>query len=387
MSLGSWFGAGARGLAILGVFLATAEAFVRADDALTWGAPLLSPYTHDRLLLQDSRGFRGRPQYRYQKWRMNNLGFRGPDLAVFAAPGKIRIAIVGASETFGLYESEGDEYPARMQAVLESLAPGRFEVVNASLPGMTVSAMGPYFERAILPLRPHLLLVYPTPSFYLWTTSLPLDYAPPRFGGAPDSVRIGPWAIESDAVASRLAGKARDVLKELVPDFVVTAVRESGLRRRRAAHEPGWVWQAVPEDRMALFRSHLARLVDTVRAAGVRVALVTHANRVAGSSSRIEGSDRRLLINLIAVECPRATPEVLAAVDSVANEVIRQVGRERGAVVLELEGRVPSNAEYFADYAHFTNLGADHVARILASETMRLVTVSTLPSPTPAPRP
>ena len=240
-------GVAVRSLAILVVFLATAEAFARVDDAVTWGAPLLSPYTHDRLLLQDSLGFRGRPNYRYQKWRMNNFGFRGPDITPRPAPGVIRVAVVGASETFGLYETEGAEYVARMQALLDSMAPGRFEVINAALPGMSLSSMISYFNRVILPARPQMLLIYPSPSFYLEEKPQPVVYTPPRFT-PPLPRHIGPWAFPPDFFEPRLGDKGREVLKGLVPTFVVTAVRQWRLDRARSAHPASWVWETVPEE-------------------------------------------------------------------------------------------------------------------------------------------
>jgi hypothetical protein len=48
-------------------------------------------------------GQHGRPNAQYLKWKLNSLGFRGPELD----PGATRILCVGSSETFGQYESEG----------------------------------------------------------------------------------------------------------------------------------------------------------------------------------------------------------------------------------------------------------------------------------------
>jgi len=380
---GRRLGAALRWLAILGVFLATAEAFARLDDTVTWGAPLLRPYTHDRLLLQDSLGFRGRPGYRYQKWRMNNEGFRGPDLAPAPTPGRIRVAVVGASETFGLYESEGAEYPARMQVLLDSLAPGRFEVINAGLPGMSLSSMISYFGRAVRPVQPQMVLIYLAPAFYLEIKPLAAVYAPPRFT-SPAARHIGPWAFPPDFFESRLGGKARDVLKELIPTFAVTAVREWRLNRQRSTHETGWVWRSVPEDRMAIFGQHLERLVTSIQATGVKVALVTHTNRFIGAPSDTLGPDRRHLVNVMSLYWPQASPGVLLAVDSVANAITRQVAVEHGAAVLEVEGRIPPSPKYFADYVHFTDAGADSMARIIAAGVIRLAGDSLFP-PTPKP--
>lgn len=364
-----------RWVAILTAFLAATEVFARLDDAITWGAPILSAYSNDRLLQQDSLGFVGRRNYRFQKWRMNNLGFRGPDVTPLPAPGVTRIAVVGASETFGLYESEGGEYPARMQRLLDSLAPGRFEVVNAGLPGLSLASMVPYFRRAILPTGASILVIYPSPPFYLEVQPLPLDYTPPRWRPTPVWALLG-HELDPSLFQLRIGGKSRDVLKELIPSSVVTLVRERGLTRRRASHPPEWVWRVVPEDRMQTLRVHLQRLVSSVQAAGVTTMVITHANRFEGAMQDTSGPDRRHVINLMSLYYPQATAQVLVATDSIANLAIRQIAGAAGAAVVDAEGQIPPSPKYFADFLHFTDAGADRMARLVVEKI--LATAGTL---------
>ena len=339
VSIGNRLGGGVRWFVILIVFVATAELFSRVDDSITWGAPLLSPYTHDRLLLQDSLGFRGRLNYRFQKWRMNNAGFRGPDIALTPAPGVIRVAVLGASETFGLYESEGAEYPARMQVLLDSVAPGRFEVINTGLFGMSLSSMIGYVNRAVVPVHPQLLLIYPSPAFYLEQNPPPLIYTPPVFR-PPRPLRIGPLILPPDFFEPRVAERARDALKTLVPNVVVKEVRQWRLDKVRSAHGADWVWRSVPADRMTLLRRHLERLLVSIQGTGVRVALVTHTNRFVGAPGDTLGPDARHLVNQMSQYYQKASQRVLLTVDSVANGVVRQVAAEQGAAVVEAEGRI-----------------------------------------------
>lgn len=366
-----WLLAGVRRCVIVTVFLATAEVFARVDDAITWGAPLLSPYTHDRLVMQDSLGFRGRPNYQYQKWRMNNAGFRGPDISPAPIPGVIRVAVMGASETFGLYETQGKEYPARMQVLLDSVAPGRFEVINAALPGMTLPPMIDFFTRVVAPVQPQMLLIYPTPDFYLFNDPQPEVLTPPSFT-PPGPIRLGRWSLPADFFVPRLADKGRDALKDLVPNFVVETEREWRLSRVRSAHEPDWVWQSVPESRIALLRRHLERLITVVQAAGVSVVLVSHTNRFVGAPSDTLGRDRRYLVNVMSLYYPRASKRVLLEVDSAANGVIRQLAAEHGTGLVEVEGRIPPDSRHFADYVHFTDAGAEAMAQIMAASVIRL---------------
>jgi len=353
-----------RWLSVVLVFLVAAEVFARLDDTITWGAPFLSPYSNERLLNQDSLGFRGRPNFRYQKWRMNNLGFRGPDIAPSPAPGVRRIAVIGASETFGLFESDGAEYPARMQVILDSIAPGRYEVINVALPGLSLASMVPYIQRAVVPTSASILVIYPTPSFYLDVRPLSLEYIPPRYQ-PPALLHFGGWTLERSALSSRLVGKGREVLKQLIPNVVVTKVRESRLAARRAAHDSSWVWRTVPADRMETFRSSLNRLVASAKKEGLQPLLVTHANRFSGALQDTAGPDRRHIVSPLSLYYPQASPSVLVGADSVANAIMCEVGAAQGVPVVEAERQIPASPAYFADFVHFTDVGADRMARLV----------------------
>ena len=353
-----------RWLSVALVFLTAAEVFARLDDKITWGAPFLGPYTNERLLNQDSVGFRGRPNFRYQKWRMNNLGFRGPDITSSPAPGVRRIAVIGASETFGLFESDGAEYPARMQVILDSIAPGRYEVINVALPGLSIASMVPYIQRAVVQTGASILVIYPTPSFYLEVQPLSLEYLPPRYQ-PPPLLHFARWTMERAALSSRLVAKGREVLKQLVPPVVVTKVRESRLAARRAAHDSGWVWRTVPADRMETFRTQLNRLVASARKDGLQPLLVTHANRFSGAMRDTAGPDRRHIVNPMSLYYPQAPPSILIGTDSVANAIMCEVGAAQGVPVVEAEREIPASPAYFADFVHFTDVGADKMAHLV----------------------
>jgi lysophospholipase L1-like esterase len=49
------------------------------------------------------------------------------------------------------------------------------------------------------------------------------------------------------------------------------------------------------------------------------------------------------------------------------NEVTRQVGRERGVLVIDLARQMPKNSLYFYDLMHYTNAGAARMAEIIAA--------------------
>lgn len=371
MNLPELIGRAGRWIVLAVVFLLAAELTARIEDHLTWGAPLWSSYSETSLTVRDSLGNHGRANYRYQKWRMNNLGFRGPDITPEPAPGRTRVAILGASETFGLYETEGQEYAAVMQRLLDSLAPGRYEIVNVGLPGLSLSSMVPYYRAFVEPLRPRYVFVYPSPSFYLEVNPLPPVYVLPK------NARPSP---PPPAFESRLPHKARESLKTMIPGSFVAWYRERKLLRRRAAEPADWVWRDVPAERMELMRLHLRALVDSIQIGGVQAVLVTHTNRFLGAPADTLSPDRRRLTDLESLYYPRASMTTMVALDSVANQMMREVAREKGAAVIEVEKRIPSASAYFADYAHFTDRGAEAMARLLTDGLLRLETAPSGPA-------
>src|SRR5262245_22624560 len=87
------------------ILLVTAELASRLDDWLSFDTPFLANPDRERdLTVQDQDGLHGRPNGRFRKWQLNEFGFRGD--GVRSTNPEIRLMILGASETFGLYESE-----------------------------------------------------------------------------------------------------------------------------------------------------------------------------------------------------------------------------------------------------------------------------------------
>jgi hypothetical protein len=332
------------------VFVGVLELCARIDDRLTWGAPFWGQYTVGTLTVQDELGIHGRPNGRFEKWRLNAHGFRGPEMPMRKPRGVLRVAVVGASETFGLFESPGMEYPAQLQRVLDAREPGRYQVLNVACPGMTPPRITHYFRVWVSRFEPDILLVYPSPAFYLEVEAPGGEItARPAGGGSGPSLR--------------LRRKVILVLRRLLPQWVQDRGRSYVIRRQRSARDSGWVWQAPPPARLRLFRKHIEELVDTVQATGANVVLAAHANRFDGTPAGAEHS------KLLAWHryYPRASEGCLLAMEVEANRVLREIGAARGLPVVGLDRQIPKGAEHFADFAHFTDKGARLAAELLAA--------------------
>ncbi|MCE5335468.1 MAG: SGNH/GDSL hydrolase family protein [Desulfobacteraceae bacterium] len=100
--------------------------------------------------------------------RINASGFRGDDFAAATPPGILRIAVLGASSTFGYGDRDNETYPAILKSLLEAEAAspeggGRIkgvEVFNLGIPHLTSEQILSLFIHEGLPLAPDIVTFY-----------------------------------------------------------------------------------------------------------------------------------------------------------------------------------------------------------------------------------
>jgi lysophospholipase L1-like esterase len=349
------------------VALVSLELTARIEDLVRFGMPLLAPYRSQvDLIVRDRAGMHGRPLARYQKWSMNSLGTRGPEVALAKPSGTVRVVTAGASETFGLYESPDHEFPRQLEARLNDLGARcgvsrRFEVLNAALPGMSLPTVTQDLRLRLAGYGTDIVVLYPTPVQYL-SDDVPTA-APPDTSGVSSAP---PWTW---ALYPRSAERIRNQIKSLTPTALLTRLRERFVSGERRSRGGGWLFQTVPADRLQAYETDLRRFVATARTLGIQPVLATHANAL---GARPDHGD--VLLTAWERFYPRATGPVLVAFDSAAAAVTLQVGRDAGVVASDLHGRLasPGRERLFEDYAHFTDAGAAVVAATLAPDILRL---------------
>jgi hypothetical protein len=340
--------------AMVALFAASLEVSARLDDWLTWQAPLSGDYSHESLTFVDALGPRCRPGGRFEKWQLNAHGFRGPEVAAAKPLGVTRVLIVGASETFGLYESPGYEFPAALQRRLDQARPARFEVLNAACAGMSPPRIVQLLDSWLGQFRPDVVVFYPSPQFYL-------DDVPPQ-----PVRRVVDRA--SPAFTPRLQRRVRTWLKSSLPEELQTWLRELTIEREVRRHPPDWLWTHAPEDRVELFRAHLHGLVRSIRGLGAHPVLLTHANRFGVNLTEL---DRQQLVALRKF-FPRAVTTAILPFERAMNQTVLRVAEESGAPAVDIEKRLGKDPALYADFSHFTDQGAQVMADVLSDELLRL---------------
>jgi hypothetical protein len=356
------------GVGVLGaVFGVVAEAVCRIEERIAFGVPFMSRVGTGDLVLIDTSGARGRPHGRYSKWQLNSLGFRGPEVPRTVAPKELRVFMSGASETFGLYETPHHEYPRQLEDSLRGMlaggcgagGPEEVRVVNGSLPGMSLPSMVVSLHRDVPAVMPRVIVLYPSPAFYLDV----------RLPAAPRATTADTALPFRNALEPRLLTRLRNQFKELAPAPVMTALRQWSVDRRRRQEAPGWVFESVPQERLVAFERDLREAVGAARASGkgAGVVLMQHVNVTMAPGF----ADRGVLVAWER-QFPNVTGETLRRFHSLANEISERVARDSAVewvtTSTAFEGRW---RESFADFVHFTDEGSARVAAVLARAVLR----------------
>jgi lysophospholipase L1-like esterase len=341
------------------VFVVVLEVCARVDDVVTYDAPFWGTYNDDILLQRDSIGKWGRPGARYAKWQLNSLGYRGPELR----PGSIRVLTMGASETFGLYEAPGEEFPRQLERDLNTWA-GRdlFQVVNVAFAGETLPTAILRVPQIVEQIHPSYALIYPDLSSYIWMSLRTTEPGANR-SSAPDAGQSG-MKFES-----RLSVRIENVLKQTLPVAIQDQLWKISMRREIASRHYV-ILDRLPEDRFEHFRQDLQTLVATLRDHQVQPVLVTHATIF---SKPLAESDQVSLTHWRKIY-PMLKEGGFLDMERRMNDVIRQMAAEEHVPLIDADREMPHGPKYFADFVHFTTYGAGVMASILANGLEPLLT-------------
>jgi hypothetical protein len=325
------------------LFFAMWEVCARVDDHIQDGAPLLGNYGMQTMLTHDAFGVIGRPYGHYGKWKLNALGFRGPDIH----SDTLKVICIGSSETFGMGETAGMEYPRQLERVLNARQPDlHVEVVNTAYAGESLGAVSHRVDKIVDKVSPRMAVLYP--SFYAYINHATI--------GQPDPVE---WVGEQHGFHSRIKDKLLSSMDRL-PEWAASLRHRWHIWRNT---QNAQVMDRIPESHVDQFRNDLRGVLDGLQHRHVCAALVTHATYF---GKAVDPDEREMLIAWRRFEPTLADDGYLDA-ERRLNAVIRQEARVRHLPLVEASNHL-SGSENFTDWAHFTNSGSGKMANFIADK-------------------
>jgi lysophospholipase L1-like esterase len=329
----------------------TLELCARVEDRLRYGAPLLGNYSMESLYRYDALGKYGAPHGSYLGWHLNGEGYRGPELRADT----FRIACIGSSETFGLYESPNEEWPRQLEAILNE--PGRtarYEAVDVAYPGMSVGTSLLRLPQMLAAVHPQMVVVYPSYSGYI-DTDTPLQWPNP-----PAPAR----AARAAGLQIRIATRLHNLLKQALP-----AGLQDRLREYQVAHDPDarHAMARLPEKNVEAFQSDLTHLTAELKARGVEVILVTHANRF---GKRVDGRDAGFLTGW-RTSYPSLEEGGFLDMEKRMSAAVLAVAADQHVALVDAANRMEPGPTNFVEFVHFTDAGAHALAAMVAEAVVR----------------
>ena len=331
------------------------EALLQARSYMKSGRSAVAMFTgQSRVVLNERLGINTyRPNLKDPdtadglEFTTNALGFRSPEIAPRPAAGELRIAVVGASTVAGAYARTNDDtFPQLLARRLRQAMPGQnINVINAGIEGYTVANIEQLIERAIIPLRPHVVVIYP---------------------GFNDMVQICRVSTASNSVV------LQPLPAPVVPNWVLTreliskntvALRETPVRANRVdldTHFP------------AAYGERLDSTVTKLKAAGITPVLMTVARAFKPGDGA--GGKRLAATALFYNHC--LDYEGLIQAGTMFNRTIADVAARQGVPLIDLGARMPSGPRHFADAAHFTREGEEFSSELIYRELVGNTTIA-----------
>jgi lysophospholipase L1-like esterase len=271
---------------------------------------------------------------------VNSLGFRGPEIPPAKPKGRIRLAFLGASTTF-CAEVSGDSavWPHLVVESLRARFPeADFDYVNGGVPGYTLRSSLGNLRHRIDALDPDIVVIY-------------------------DATNDLSQEVRQLAEAQGLKAEGSHEPSWLARHLLLWELVEKNLRvmlaRRDAESDRGRV--VLDEAHLGTrFRQDLTELVEAAGQRGRRVAVTTFSTRLRPEQSADEM--KRSAVSAL-VYMPFMSLDGLLFGYRRYNEIIREVARDRQALLIGGENEIPGDATHFVDSVHFSDAGSRMMAK------------------------
>jgi lysophospholipase L1-like esterase len=334
------------------IFVGSWECCARVEEWTQRGIPPLAMrYVAPQTYRYDARGLHGIASAVDGKYRMDSLGYRGPEVTT----AKPIVLCLGASETYGIYESPEKEFPRQLQRVLAARREN-VQVVNAALPGARPEDTERTLRVALTRFEPKIVTLYFSPSAVIWTKREWDDmHRSYESRNPPDEV----------TQRLRITGQVRDLILSNLPESMKRRRAESTMRKAIArAH----VIPAghLPEANFREFRRALHSILSILDRRHVAVVLITHADRFGnGAFGKDNDADE---VSSFRTFYPKLTLAGLADTEHRMNAVIAAEAATHHAGLADAAHTIAPGPANFADFFHFTDRGSAEMATLLADK-------------------
>ncbi|MFZ5568872.1 MAG: SGNH/GDSL hydrolase family protein [Thermodesulfobacteriota bacterium] len=355
-----------RAILAVSFFFVSMEITARIDDFAKYRAPFWEKYTADRLRSRDRNGIRHNvPGSRFEKWIINASGFRGPEIAVKKKAGIKRIVCMGTSETFGLYEPSGQEWPSQLSSLLSKYH--GYEVINTAVVGLELGLYQPYIQQYIINFQPNIIILMINPFSYASgryrreaASEQDPNHTPQQVKNRPGMDLSGVSGIIDGL---RLPSKMKQTFKQLIPESVLATYQLWNMRCQVSAIETIRLKGKSPSDHaspegLALFQARIEELINYLTENHIKVILCSYPVLIDADNidqyPAVFWDHRRFYVEL--------SFKGLIDASIQCNQALRIMAERHQIAFVDLDRAIPNDMDHFGDNVHYTGKGAKLVA-------------------------
>ena len=274
--------------------------------------------------------------------KINNHGFRGPDLQKEKPTGFVRFAFLGSSTTYDAEVNDGMTWPEQVIANLRPAISGcEVDFINAGLPGFQIHKMGVYWNTVVREFDPDVMIVLP-----------------------------GDMTIDIQNAASAEGYDRQQFLKKnwLSEHSVIWEAIEKNmhvLKVQRTAFSEEEKFKPDYTELAKKFSHRLDNLIQSVLNQDVLLVVPTiasHIRREMPPEKQLIAADSALLF------MPYVSIPTLIDLQEIYNQAIRDtVSRYKALLLVTGDEAIPPDNRHFTDSRHFTAQGSAVMGRRIAN--------------------
>lgn len=275
--------------------------------------------------------------------RINNLGYRGPDIPAKKPDGVIRVVFMGSSTTYDAASPEGKNWPHRTITALSRALPHcRFDFVNAGQPGFGTATIIRLYDARLRKLDPDIAVIFPG------DINQDLDWLTKKQG------------FDTRHYVPSMLARVSVLWHKVEKNFRIIELQ------RNAFSRTGKVRVKLPllADR---FSGRLGRLTSMLRKDHVATVVAKIGSQLRSGQSpeeQIQAANTALFF------MPKVALPDLIATRLRFNDVIDTLAPRTGYDVLDSALSVPADPAHYTDTVHFTPAGSALMARTTAREML-----------------
>lgn len=349
--------------------LSIAELYVRRTSKLGYVTPEIlkdrsvqyvpSLFARHVFPQKDLRAFGGEGPNGSIFYHINEKGYRGHNFELKKPAGKIRIIFYGGSNVFDIWMPDDEDWPHRVERILNENGFPQVEIINAGVPGhASFDSFGRLWSEG------HIF----GPDYVVFCGAWNDIKKHFRFA-EPLLRQMQPYVEDSDPRLN-YKGRLDRFLCEHSQLFV--RVRQRYYDWKLNADLEGEVVQRdgtfnfdLQEEALKQYKLNVQLFVDCAKDVGAVPVLMTEARLAIRANRQNENGD--------AQPKGRSSDDTLLTAYERIEQILRDVARDKNAVLVDSSKELNGKPEFFTDRVHLTERGSSELARLVAQEMTRLL--------------